>query len=67
MVRNIPMSASIADQRARACRDVIRQVHAITDKEGITPSALHAMKLKLVALAQKINLFLSTNFEPPIA
>jgi hypothetical protein len=61
------MAPSIADQRARACRDLLRQAHAITDKEGITPSALHAIKQKLVALAAKAHLFPPDDFAPPVA
>jgi predicted metal-dependent enzyme (double-stranded beta helix superfamily) len=62
-----PMASSIADKRARACRDLLRQVHAITDKEGITPSALHAIKQRLVALAAKAHLFPPDDFAPPVA
>jgi len=61
------MAASIADQRARACRNLLAQVHAITAKEGVTPSALHAIKLKLVALAAKVDLFPSGDFSMPVA
>jgi predicted metal-dependent enzyme (double-stranded beta helix superfamily) len=61
------MASSIADQRARACCNVLRHLHAITDKEGATPSALHAIKLKLVTLAAKTHLFPLSDFEMPIA
>lgn len=61
------MASSIADQRARACRTLLAQVHAITDKEGITPSALHAIKLKLVVLAAKQDLFPPGDFAMPVA
>jgi len=61
------MASSIADQRARACCTLLTQVHAITDKEGITPSALHAIKLKLVALAAKTHLFPTGDFAMPVA
>ena len=61
------MASSIADQRARACRALLAQVHAITDKEGISPSALHAIKLKLVALAAKPDLFPLGDFAMPVA
>lgn len=61
------MAASIADRRTRACRDFLSQVHVITDKEGITPSALHAIKLKLVALAAKAELFPAADFPMPVA
>jgi predicted metal-dependent enzyme (double-stranded beta helix superfamily) len=61
------MASSIADQRARACRSFMAQVHAITAKEGVTPSALHAIKLKLVALAAKAALFPPGDFAMPLA
>jgi predicted metal-dependent enzyme (double-stranded beta helix superfamily) len=61
------MASSIADQRARACATLLAQVHAITDKEGITPSALHAIKLKLVTLAAKTHLFPLGDFAMPVA
>ncbi len=61
------MAASIADQRSRACRSLLTQVHAITDREGVTPSALHAIKLKLAALAAKADLFPSGDFAMPVA
>jgi predicted metal-dependent enzyme (double-stranded beta helix superfamily) len=61
------MASTIADQRTRACSNLLTQVHAITDKEGITPSALHAIKLKLVTLAAKSHLFPAGDFEMPIA
>jgi predicted metal-dependent enzyme (double-stranded beta helix superfamily) len=61
------MAASIAEQRARACRSLLTQVHAITAKEGVTPSALHAIKLKLVALAAKTDLFPAGDFAMPVA
>jgi predicted metal-dependent enzyme (double-stranded beta helix superfamily) len=61
------MSARIVDRRARACADLLRHVHAITDREGITPSALHAIKLKLVALANRTALFPRADFAMPDA
>src|SRR5580692_4800703 len=61
------MASSIADQRARACAALLTQVHAIADKEGITPSALHAIKLKLVTLAAKTHLFPPGDFAMPVA
>jgi predicted metal-dependent enzyme (double-stranded beta helix superfamily) len=45
----------------------MRQVHAITAKEGITPSALHAIKGKLVALAGTTDLFPLADFAMPEA
>lgn len=61
----MPATAAIA--RARACATLLRQVHAITDHEGISPSALHAIKLKLVALAQRTALFPMADFAMPEA
>ncbi len=61
------MSASIAEQRARACASLLRHVHAATDKEGITPSTLHVIKLKLVALANRAALFPLADFAMPEA
>ena len=61
------MASSIADQRTRGCGNLLKQVHAITAKEGITPSALHAIKLKLVALAAKAHLFPSSDFAIPVS
>jgi predicted metal-dependent enzyme (double-stranded beta helix superfamily) len=61
------MGTSIADQRIRACRTLLAQVHAITAKEGVTPSALHAIKLKLMTLAAKPALFPAGDFAMPVA
>jgi predicted metal-dependent enzyme (double-stranded beta helix superfamily) len=61
------MASSIAGQRARAFSTLLTQVHAITDKEGVTPSALHAIKLKLVALAARPHLFPLGDFAMPVA
>lgn len=61
------MPAAIADRRARACSNLLRAVHVITDREGVTPSALHAIKLVLIALAQKTELFPPGDFAMPDA
>ncbi|QQS14453.1 MAG: hypothetical protein IPK81_09990 [Rhodospirillales bacterium] len=58
---------TIADRRNRACAKLMAEVHAITAKEGITPSALHAIKLKLVGLARKAELFPAADFAMPLA
>jgi predicted metal-dependent enzyme (double-stranded beta helix superfamily) len=58
---------TVADKRNRACAKLLADVHAITAREGITPSALHAIKLKLVALARKAALFPLADFEMPVA
>ena len=57
---------SVADKRNRACAKLLANVHAIVAKEGITPSALHAIKQKLVSLANK-ELFPSADFEMPVS
>ncbi len=56
-----------ADKRQRACAKLLADVHAITAKEGINPSTLHALKLKLVALAKQTTLFPLTDFEMPVS
>jgi predicted metal-dependent enzyme (double-stranded beta helix superfamily) len=58
---------SIADQRRRACETLFGEIHAITAVEGITPSTLHAIKLKLIELAARADLFPTADFEPPAA
>ena len=58
---------TVADKRTRACARLLDAVHGITATEGITPSTLHAMKLKLVALANNTALFPSRDFEMPVA
>jgi predicted metal-dependent enzyme (double-stranded beta helix superfamily) len=58
---------TVADRRNRACAKLLADVHAITAKEGITPSTLHAIKLKLVALANKSDLFPRADFEAPVS
>ena len=55
------------DKRQRACAKLLADVHAITAKEGINPSTLHALKLKLVALAKQTALFPLTDFEMPVS
>jgi predicted metal-dependent enzyme (double-stranded beta helix superfamily) len=61
------MATTIALRRAQACAKLMTQVHAIMDKEGLTPSALHEIKLKLVALASKTELFPLGEFEMPVS
>jgi predicted metal-dependent enzyme (double-stranded beta helix superfamily) len=56
-----------SDQRAGACAELMRTVHAITAKEGITPSALHEIKLALVGLANRTELFPLSDFTMPDA
>jgi predicted metal-dependent enzyme (double-stranded beta helix superfamily) len=63
----MPAGSDIATKRARACAALMRQVHAITATEGITPSALHAIKLRLVALAKRAELFPLGDFARPEA
>ena len=57
----------VAAQRARACKTFMAQVHSTAAKEGITPSTLHALKLKLVALAKRSDLFPLADFAMPQA
>jgi predicted metal-dependent enzyme (double-stranded beta helix superfamily) len=59
--------SNTASRRERACASLMEQVHAITATEGITPSTLHAMKLKLVALAKRAELFPRGDFAMPEA
>ncbi len=56
---------SVAKRRLAACKTLLRGVHAILDREGVTPSALHAIKLKLTALAGKAALFPLSDFAMP--
>jgi predicted metal-dependent enzyme (double-stranded beta helix superfamily) len=58
---------TVVDKRTRACARLLDAVHGITATEGITPSTLHAMKLKLVALANNAALFPPGDFEMPVA
>ena len=58
---------TVATRRLRAAEKLLADIHVITSKEGITPSALHAMKLKLVALAAKAELFPAGDFAMPVA
>lgn len=57
----------VADKRKAACKTLMRQVHAILAKEGSTPSALHAIKVKLMALATRSELFPRGDFAMPEA
>jgi predicted metal-dependent enzyme (double-stranded beta helix superfamily) len=66
----MPLDATaspVANRRQAACKTLLRQVHAILDQEGVTPSALHALKLKLTALAKRADLFPSADFAMPEA
>lgn len=58
---------TMVDKRNRACARLMADVHAITAVEGINPSILHALKLRLVALAKKTELFPLAEFEMPVA
>ena len=59
--------STIAAKRKRACETFLRQAHVILDREGSTPSALHALKSKLEALAAKTELFPESDFPMPLA
>lgn len=54
-------------ERKAACLALLRQAHKILDREGSTPSALHALKLKLAALAARTELFPASDFPMPLA
>lgn len=58
---------SVAAKRSRACAKLLADAHAIAAAEGPTPSALHAIKLKLMGLARKAELFPLLDFEMPLA
>lgn len=60
-------SSDTATKRLKACKALMAQVHAITADEGINPSTLHAIKLKLVALAKRKELFPAADFAMPVA
>jgi predicted metal-dependent enzyme (double-stranded beta helix superfamily) len=60
-------TSPVANKRQAACKTLLRQVQVIVAKEGITPSALHAIKLKLTALGQRSALFPLTDFAMPEA
>ena len=66
-VRPAAGATSVAARRNRACAKLLADVHAIEAREGPTPSALHAIKLRLVALAGKTELFPLADFEMPTA
>jgi predicted metal-dependent enzyme (double-stranded beta helix superfamily) len=56
-----------ATKRKAACLSFMRQAHQVLDQEGSTPSALHALKLKLTKLASKSELFALSDFAMPVA
>lgn len=56
-----------AAERKAAGLAFLRQSKAILAKEGSTPSALHALKLKLTALAARTELFPACDFAMPVA
>jgi predicted metal-dependent enzyme (double-stranded beta helix superfamily) len=59
--------SAVAAKRNAACNRLLRQVETILASEGVTPSALHALKLKLVALANRADLFPASDFAMPEA
>ena len=61
------MATTIAARRHDACAKLLHDVAAIITPEGVTPSALHAIKLKLVALAKRDALFPAADFAMPNA
>jgi predicted metal-dependent enzyme (double-stranded beta helix superfamily) len=54
-----------AKRRESACKLLLHQTHAILAPEGVTPSALHAIKQKVVALAKRSDLFPFADFPMP--
>jgi predicted metal-dependent enzyme (double-stranded beta helix superfamily) len=60
-------AGSVAAKRDAACKTLMRQVGTILGKEGVTPSALHAIKLKVMALAKRTELFPLGDFAMPVA
>ena len=61
------LQSEIAVRRARACKTFLEQARAATAAEGINPSTLHAIKLKLVAFAKRTELFPLADFAMPEA
>ena len=61
------LPSDVATRRARACKTFLDQAHASTAAEGINPSTLHAIKLKLVAFAKRTELFPLADFAMPEA
>ena len=57
----------VSTERKAAGLAFLRQSKAILAKEGSTPSALHALKLKLTALAARTELFPACDFAMPVA
>ena len=49
------------------CKTFLEQVHSTAATEGINPSTLHAIKLKLVAFAKRTDLFPLADFAMPEA
>ncbi len=59
--------SAVATRRAAACAGLMRQAQTILAREGPTPSALHALKLRVVALARRAELFPRSDFAMPEA
>jgi len=59
------MASSNAAQRRSACRSLLRQAHAIVDKEGTGAAALEKVRDRLVALAMRPELFPREDFPLP--
>lgn len=58
---------NVADERIRACTNLLAEVHAISAREEMTPLALSAVKEKLVALGRQCELFSLADFDLPRA
>ena len=59
--------SSVQAMRNGACLAFMCQAHKILNKEGSSPSGLHALKLKLAALAARAELFPVDDFPMPVA
>jgi predicted metal-dependent enzyme (double-stranded beta helix superfamily) len=58
---------TVSAKRSAACAALLRAAGKILAQEGVTPSALHALKLKLVALGRRTDLFPLSDFAMPEA
>lgn len=55
----------IAAKREKACTKLLAKAHEIIAEEGATPTALHQLKKKLIALAARTELFPDSDFARP--
>jgi len=64
---SLSSAATIAEQRAAACRALLVAVRAIDDAEGLNESSLGRIKQMVVALSQRSELFPDADFAEPRA